>query len=73
MNLAARVYLDLVVAGKHPEQEQAYKAARNLDLLWLLIPVAGFLFFLETIKARHAKMRLADANASQEMEIGPGI
>ena len=62
MNLAARVYLDIAVANKHPEQEPAYEVASNWDLLWLLVPVAGFLLFTESIKARYA-----------DRHIGPGI
>lgn len=62
MNLAARVYLGLLVSSDYPKQEPAHTVARNLDLLWFLIPIAGFLLFLETIKARYA-----------DRQVGPGI
>lgn len=55
MNLAAKAYLAITVAENHPEQEPAYTVARNWDLLWLLIPIVGFLFFVMMIEERYEK------------------
>lgn len=55
MNLAAKIYLDLLVATEHPEQEPAHVVASNWDLLWLLIPICGFLMFALSIENRHQR------------------
>ena len=55
MNLAGRLYLDFMVARNYPEQEPAHKAASNWDLLWLLVPIVGFLPFILSIDTRYAK------------------
>lgn len=55
--IAADTYLALLVAGNHPDQAPAHKAAKWYDLLWLLIPIMGFMFFLVMIEARHGRCR----------------
>lgn len=55
MNAAGRLYLDLMIARNYPEQEPAHKAANNWDMLWLLIPIVGFMVFVLSIDARYAK------------------
>ncbi len=55
MNFAGRLYLDFMVAADYPEQEPAHKVARNWDLLWLLIPIVGFMIFILAIDDRHKK------------------
>lgn len=55
MNLAAKVYLDCLVATKYPEQEPAHAVASNWDLLWFLVPICGFLLFTLSIQDRHRR------------------
>lgn len=50
--IAADIYLDLLVAKNYPEQEPEHKNAKWHDLLWLLIPIIGFLIFCEKIRSR---------------------
>ncbi len=57
MNAAGRLYLDFMVAADYPEQEPAHKAARNRDLLWLLIPIVGFMIFILAIEDRYKKTK----------------
>lgn len=54
-NLAGAIYLSLMVAGDYPEQEPAYKYARNYDLLWLLIPIIGIIPFMAVIESRYSR------------------
>jgi len=49
---AGRIYLSLIVADNYPEQAPEYKLARWYDLFWLLIPMIGFMIFMESIKKR---------------------
>lgn len=65
--LARSVFLVLYVAERHPEQEPACDHARGRDLLWLLIPLVGFVIFLATIDDRYARA-VADR---QRAEGGP--
>ena len=51
-NFAGRVFLALLCAEDFPEQEPEYQVARWFDLLWLLFPVIGILFFLRAITWR---------------------
>jgi len=49
---AADLYLEFKCAKGFPNQEPAYKNAKGRDLLWFLIPIYGFLIFLEVIESR---------------------
>lgn len=53
MNLAAKTYLEFLIASDYPEQEPAHKVAKNRDLLWFLVPVMGFLLFALAIQERY--------------------
>ncbi len=55
MNAAGKFYLDLMMARNYPEQEPAHKVARNWDLLWLLVPILGFLIFVLAIDDRYKR------------------
>ncbi len=55
MNRAGKLYLDLLVATDYPEQEPAHESANNWDLLWFMVPVVGFLIFIEATKKRHQR------------------
>jgi len=50
--IAGIIYLDGLLARNYPEQEPEYKLAKWYDLLWLLIPIIGFLFFFGFISTR---------------------
>ena len=52
MNLAAKVYLSFMVAENYREQSPAWAKAKNRDLLWMLVPVVGFMMFIEAVEAR---------------------
>jgi len=54
-NLAARLYLAFLCAGRYPDQEPAWQAARWYHLLWFLIPIVGFLEFIISIEDAWAK------------------
>lgn len=56
MNLSARVYLDLLVAADYPEQEPAWRLAKNTDLAWFFIPIVGVLIFIQVIESRQLKV-----------------
>lgn len=50
LKLASRLFLEFLCAENYPEQEPAWQAARWYHLFWLLIPICGFLFFIEAIR-----------------------
>ena len=49
---AGQLYLSCVCAEDFPEQCPEHKHAKWYDLLWLLVPIVGFLGFTEGIKIR---------------------
>ena len=51
--IASNCYLDLLVARDYPEQEPEHKNARWYDLFWYLVPIIGFLLFVESIRSRN--------------------
>lgn len=51
--LAGEWYLDFLVATNYPEQCPQSEVAKGRDLLWLLIPIVGFLIFIDTIDQRY--------------------
>lgn len=55
--LAQRAYLDCLCARGYEEQEPEFISARWYHLLWFLVPVIGFLLFVEAV--RHAGRRAA--------------
>ncbi len=53
MNFAAKIYLTFLVAENYREQAPAWAKAKNRDLLWLLVPVAGFAMFIAAVEDRY--------------------
>ena len=53
MNLPSRLYLDFYCAVEYPQQEPAYCAARWRDVLWLLVPIGGFILFVTAVEGRY--------------------
>lgn len=53
--LAGEWYLSLLCAENHPDQEPAYIVAKWYHLLWLLIPIIGFLLFITSIQDKHGR------------------
>jgi len=53
MNFAAKCYLTYLVAEKYREQAPAWTKAKNRDLLWLLVPIAGFALFIAAVEDRY--------------------
>jgi len=52
MNFAAKFYLCFLCAENYREQAPAWAKAKNRDLLWMLVPVVGFMMFIEAVEAR---------------------
>ncbi len=52
MNFAAKFYLCFLCADNYREQAPAWKTAKNRDLLWLLVPIAGFAMFIAAVENR---------------------
>lgn len=51
--IAQEAYLSVYVATDYPEQELAHAAARWYHLLWLLVPLVGFVLFLGAVEEAH--------------------
>lgn len=49
---AGKIYLSAICATNYPEQAPEHAFAKWYDLLWLLIPMVGYVLFVETIEAR---------------------
>ncbi len=52
MNFAAKFYLSFLCSEEYREQSPAWVKAKNRDLLWLLVPVAGFAMFIAAVETR---------------------
>ncbi len=48
-------YLDLWVARDYPEQMPEYISARWYHLLWMTVPIGGFILFTEAVVEAHRK------------------
>lgn len=57
MNRAAKLYLSLLITENYPDQEPAYKVAKNHDLFWMLIPILGFLLFIGAVEDRYERQQ----------------
>lgn len=44
-------YLDILVATEHPKQAPEYQYAKWYHLFWLLVPIVGIVFFIESIRS----------------------
>jgi len=53
MTVAGRFYLGLLCAEQYPEQEPAHVNAKWYDLLWLAVPIVGFLLFILVVEHRN--------------------
>jgi hypothetical protein len=51
-NIAGELYLELLVATDYPEHEPEYLNAKWYDLLWFIVPICGFLIFVEQVRSR---------------------
>jgi beta-lactamase regulating signal transducer with metallopeptidase domain len=52
-SLAQKMFLDLLVAYELPEQEPEHIAARWYHMLWLLVPICGFILFIQAIQNKY--------------------
>ena len=57
MNAAQQLYISLLHADGYEDQVPEYIAARVWHLLWLLIPVIGFLIFVEWVRFRYQTVK----------------
>lgn len=51
--LSKNIYLELLCSKGYENQTPEYKYAKGKDLLWFIIPVIGFLFFINSIENRY--------------------
>ena len=62
--LARKTYLDLLCSSeRYAWQDPACDYARGYDMLWLLIPIVGFLLFIVSIEARYERETGGDSCA----------
>jgi len=54
---AQKVYLDLLCAKGFKEQEPAYTHAMWYHLFYFLIPIVGFMLFINAVNRRYWKYR----------------
>lgn len=57
MNLAQRMYVSLKDAEDNPDLwAKEWVAAKNIHLLWFLVPICGFLMFIVMVEESYKEM-----------------